>query len=462
MQRLRHAVRRNGLATGTQVPVNPRYQRWRAITFGITWLIYAGLYFTRQAFSVAKVGLGGAGRPAVALTRADLGSVDSAYLTTYMVGQFLFGALGDRFGPRKLLLAGLGLSVVAAVLSGFSTAAIGFIAFAVLQGIAQSTGWSNTSKVMTSWFSVPERGRVIGWWCTHYTVGAAIALPFAGWAMQTFGSKESPYWPAAFWSAAAVVAAIGVIAWFLLVERPEDLGLPPIEVYHADDALLPDAEDSAAVEAPVVEAHALEAQDRSWAVIGEVLRQPGVWLLAVAYFPVKLARYSFYFWGPKFVSESLGSDSLDSSWYAAAMPLGGLVGVIAIGYVSDKLFQSRRAPATILSLLLAAVVMTTGLWPVHNAWLMGGFFFLVGAFLFGPDSIISATASMDFGTKRAAGTATGFVNGVGSIGAILGGYLPGKITTEANWTPMFYVMFIGLFASAIILLPLWRTRPPTA
>ena len=444
------------------MPVNPRYQRWRATTFGITWLIYAGLYFTRQAFSVAKVGLGGAGRPAVTVPRESLGSVDSAYLTTYMVGQFLFGALGDRFGPRKLLLAGLTLSVAAAVLSGFSTGVTAFVAFAALQGVAQATGWSNTSKVMASWFSVPERGRVIGWWCTHYTVGAAIALPFAGWAMQAVGSKESPYWPAAFWSSAAVVGAIGVLAWFTLVERPEDLGLPPIEVYHKDDDLLAEVNESASVEEPVVEAHALEAQDRSWAVIGEVLRQPGVWLLAIAYFPVKLARYSFYFWGPKYVSESLGSSALDSAWYAAAMPLGGLVGVIAIGYVSDKLFQSRRAPATILSLVLAAGMTLIGFWPVHSAWLMGVFFFSVGAFLFGPDSIISATASMDFGTKRAAGTSTGFVNGVGSIGAILGGYLPGKITTEADWTPIFYVMFFGLFASAIILLPLWRTRPPTA
>ena len=35
--------------------MNPRYERWRWQTFGITWLIYAGLYFTRHSFGVAKV-----------------------------------------------------------------------------------------------------------------------------------------------------------------------------------------------------------------------------------------------------------------------------------------------------------------------------------------------------------------------------------------------------------------------
>ena len=68
---------------------------------------------------------------------------------------------------------------------------------------------------------------------------------------------------------------------------------------------------------------------------------------------------------------------------------------------------------------------------------MAAFFFLIGVFLFGPDSMISATASIDFGTKRGAGTATGFVNGIGSIGGILGGYLPGEITTDTDWTPLF-------------------------
>ena len=58
--------------------------------------------------------------------------------------------------------------------------------------------------------------------------------------------------------------------------------------------------------------------------------------------------------------------------------------------------------------------------------------------------MISATAAIDFGTKRGAGTATGFVNGIGSIGAILGGYLPGMMTTETDWTPFFTISLVGL------------------
>src|SRR5688500_17921333 len=82
-----------------------RYERWRWVTFAITWLIYAGFYFTRQSFGVAKAAIEQA--PNIGLTRAQQGDVDSAYGTTYMLGQFLFGALGDRFGPKRILLAGM-------------------------------------------------------------------------------------------------------------------------------------------------------------------------------------------------------------------------------------------------------------------------------------------------------------------------------------------------------------------
>lgn len=439
--------------------MNPRYERWRWITFGVTWLIYAALYFTRQSFAVAKLAF--SSDPHVTLERVDFGKVDAAFLTAYMLGQFIFGPLGDRLGPRRVLLFGITLSVIAAVSSGFATTFIAFAALAIIQGIAQSCGWSNVTKTMSSWFSLRERGRVMGWWCTHYPVGAAIALLFAGWLVEVYGTPQTtaagaveiiPYWPAAFWGPAAVVAVVAVVAAVFLRNRPEDLGLPPIEEYHGEPkSLLAEEVDEGSV-----------APEGSWKLMREVMASPSIWMLAFAYFSIKLTRYAFYFWGPKFVDESLHMDAASSTLIAAAMPVGGMVGVVFVGYVSDKVFQSRRAPAAILSLLAVVGILFFGLSPIRNEWAMAAFFFAVGVFLFGPDSVISATASMDFGTKRGAGTATGFVNGVGSVGGILGGALPGMITTENDWTPLFGVLLIGLTVSACFLAPLWRTKPPTA
>ncbi len=432
-----------------------RYERWRWTTFGVTWLIYASLYLTRKSFSVAKIAFEDDAE--VTLTRDDYGDIDSFYLTTYMFGQFVFGPLGDRFGPRRVLLFGLSLSVVAAVAYGFSTSFLVMALLAVAQGVAQSTGWSNTTKVMSSWFSQRERGRIIGWWCTHYTVGAAVALPLAGYLMTRFGSPRPadeagsaiiPYWPAAFWGAAAMVFIVLVIALFFLRERPEDLDLPSIEEYHQEQ------------ESVILEGDSSpDEPERSWKVIGEVLRVPAIWILGLAYFSIKLTRYAFYFWGPKYIYESLGADAQVSTIIAAAMPIGGVLGVIATGYISDYCFQSRRVPVTILSLLMTAGILLLGFSNIANYWVMAGFFFAVGMFLLGPDTLISATAAIDFGTKKGAGTAAGLINGVGSLGAILGGWLPGYITTEDDWSKLFYVFFVGILVSAVVLVPLWNARP---
>ncbi|MGI9430033.1 MAG: MFS transporter, partial [Bythopirellula sp.] len=435
-----------------------RFERWRWTTFAVTWLIYASLYLTRKSFSVAKIAF--ADDSEVTLTRNDYGLVDSFYLTTYMVGQFIFGPLGDRFGPRRILLFGISLSIAAAVAYGFSTTFFVMALLAVAQGVAQSTGWSNTTKVMSSWFSQRERGRIIGWWCTHYAVGAAVALPLAGYLMTRFGSPRPageagsdivPYWPAAFWGSAALVSIVLLIAWRFLRERPEDVGLSSIEEYHHED-------ETVILEGDVPE----DEPDRSWKVIGEVLRVPSIWLLGLAYFSIKLTRYAFYFWGPKYINESLGADAQESTIIAAALPIGGVLGVIATGYISDYCFQSRRAPVAILSLLVTAGIMLLGLGDITNHWMMAGFFFMVGMFLFGPDTLISGTAAIDFGTKKGAGTAAGVVNGVGSLGAILGGWLPGYLTTENDWSSLFYVFLVGILASAIVLIPMWNAKPYSA
>ena len=76
--------------------------------------------------------------------------------------------------------------------------------------------------------------------------------------------------------------------------------------------------------------------------------------------------------------------------------------------------------------------------------------------------MLSATAAIDFGTMAGAGAATGFINGIGSFGAVLGGYLPGVMTTKSDWTVFFQISLAGLIVSAAVLVPLWRRRPPTA
>jgi OPA family sugar phosphate sensor protein UhpC-like MFS transporter len=211
-----------------------------------------------------------------------------------------------------------------------------------------------------------------------------------------------------------------------------------------------------------------EEKEGSWELIGKVFRSPPVLVMAVVYFLLKPIRYAILFWGPVIASERIASDSFAlAATLPAAFEAAGLVAPIAIGFVSDKLFQARRFPACVVSLLLLAIVLLL-FGPLTSSGSNGGMllaFFLIGLFLFGPDSMVSATAAVDFGTKKGAGSAAGFINGFGSFGQILGVALPGYLMVWFPGADTTVFLFYGFSAAALVagllLLPLWNRVPPT-
>ena len=150
-------------------------QRWRVQIFAITWLAYAAFYFTRKAFAVAKLGIGD--DPSFHLDKMAMANLDAIYLAAYAVGQFTWGILADRFGPRVVVLGGLIISALAALVMGtYATLPI-FATCMLIQGLAQSTGWSGLCKNIGSFFPSEQRGRVLGLWSSCYAFGGLVASP---------------------------------------------------------------------------------------------------------------------------------------------------------------------------------------------------------------------------------------------------------------------------------------------
>lgn len=409
------------------------FKRWRMQIFAVTWLAYAAFYFTRKAFSVAKLGI--AEDPSFMLDKAAMANLDAIYLAAYAVGQFTWGMLADRFGPRVVVLGGLLISAAAAVVMGsYATFPI-FATCMLIQGLAQSTGWAGLCKNIGSFFPAAQRGRVLGLWSSCYAFGGLVASPFAGWWAYTLVGT----WHAAFYSSAAVVALVAVLFFFLQRNKPEDVGLPAVE--------------------PEPQSMAPGANLCSvWAPLREIMRNRTVLTLGLAYFLLKPARYAILLWGPVIVFEQMPSvGKVGAAIIPTAFELAGLLGPIMIGLASDKLFGARRMPACVISLLLLTVTLAAFMAAMHSGSvvMVVGLLFVMGLTLYGPDSMISGAAAIDFGTAKAGATAAGFVNGCGSVGAVLGGLLPGYFDSVTV-----FIVFAGcaLF-SALVLLPHWNSRP---
>jgi len=411
-----------------------RNYRWRI--FATSWLAYMGFYFCRKNFSIAMPLL----EEELGFTLYDFGWIIFAYSLTYMIGQFLNGVLSDRFGPRLIVSIGMSVIVVANVLMGFASTPLLFLLLGILNGSAQSTGWSGTVKNMAPWYSRGERGVIMAWWSTCYVLGAFLATRFAAWSISPNAPFVELGWQRAFWMPPVVLTVIILLFAKFTRNYPVEAGFSNIDEGNIEDEYTesPDGLHS-------------EKKNGGLADILEVLQHPTIWIAGSMYFMIKLTRYAFIFWTPIYLAKHLhmkGSEPGDTaSWYE----LFGFFGVLFAGYTSDKLFSARRFPVAAMMLLgLSAacffeptLIKLGGYWPAISIG-------LIGFMTFGPDTLISGAGAIDIGSPERAATAVGVINGMGSCGALLPPILVPFMQEAYGWDSIFYLFSACALIAAIL------------
>lgn len=396
-------------------------------TFALTWVGYASYYFARKNLSVVKSRL----HDTLGLSTTALGGIDTLYLASYALGMFLSGTIGDRIGARRLLTIGMLGSALMALIFGLSSSAGAFALAFTVNGLFQSTGWPGSVLAMQPFFSRRLRGRVMGVWSTNYQVGGLLATALATFILVRWG------WRAAFVIPAAWVALVGVTLYCFLVERPEDRGLPPVA--EEDEAPAPAA-------TPAV---AIAERPPSFLAL---LRLPVLWALGGSYFGLKMIRYSLLFWLPFYLKQHLHYSEAAAGYLSMPFELGGVVGSVVVGWLSDRYFRTRRLRLAVPLLFvmggaLLAYQALGGIGMVINAALLAA----VGFLLFGPDSLLSGTMAQDLGGRAATGRVAGIINGMGSIGAIFSPVLVAQFTKHLGWDALFYGFFVlTVFAGSLL------------
>ena len=280
--------------------------------YRLSWLAYATYYLGRRSFPVVKKVL----HDKLGLSEAALGRIDTAYLTAYSLGQFLSGFLGDHVGARRLVGYGMLLSAAACVAFGSSSAALVFGVIFAVNGLAQATGWPGTTRAVADFTTPENRGSVMGLFSTCYQVGGFAAVWLAGWLASHYG------WRSAFYVPAVAIAGVGLLILALLPSPP------PTTASGAAASAMPDE--------PTLRSERRAAQLA-------VVKNPTLWFYAASYFCVKIVRYALLFWLPYYLSTAHGYSTELAARVSTAFDGGGLVGVILIGYLSDRSKRFGRA-----------------------------------------------------------------------------------------------------------------------
>ncbi|HEY0234494.1 MAG TPA: MFS transporter, partial [Afipia sp.] len=136
--------------------------------------------------SVVNVGLPVIGRS----LEADAGAqqwIINAYLLPLSALLLLGGAAGDRFGRRRLLIAGVALFAIASIACALAPDRVTMLAGRFAQGIAAAVLMPNSLAILGQTFSGEAKGRAIGLWASTGALAAAVGPVLGGWLIDLGG-----------------------------------------------------------------------------------------------------------------------------------------------------------------------------------------------------------------------------------------------------------------------------------
>ena len=136
--------------------------------------------------SVVNVGLPAIGR-SLHGGADDLQWAVNAYLLPLSALLLLGGALGDRFGKRRLLVIGIVAFAAGSVACASAPNLAWLIAARALQGLAAAMMLPNSLAILGSAFEGPARSRAVGFWAASSAMAAAIGPVLGGWLIDTVG-----------------------------------------------------------------------------------------------------------------------------------------------------------------------------------------------------------------------------------------------------------------------------------
>ena len=397
--------------------------RW----FLVFWLfvLSAVSYLDRVNISIA----GGSIVDAYHLTEVELGKVFSSLVAGYALFQTLGGHLADRYGPRRVLTAGVvwwGIftALTALVPSDIRNAVLVFVAVRFLLGAGEAVIYPAANQFIARWIPVPERGIANGWIFAGVGAGAGLTPPLITYLMVHHG------WRSSFWVCAIIGFVAGAI-WFIAArdfpsEHPRvsesELALIQSGLTIKTDSAGPD-------KAPVL---------IPWK---RVIRSREVWAVTVSYFCYGYVAWIFFSWFYRYLAKVRGLDLKASAFYSMLPFLAMLVCCLIGGSLNDRLTK-WRGPRLGRSILAAFAMGAAAIFIAFGAQvqgvrlaslvLAGG----AGALYLSQSSFWSVTADIAAGS---AGSVSGFMNMGGQIGGALTGSLTPWIAVRYGWTASFLV-----------------------
>jgi OPA family glycerol-3-phosphate transporter-like MFS transporter len=394
------------------------------------------------------------------MPKEAFGIIFAAGTITYAFSFLINGPLTDKIGGKRAMLIGATGSALMNILLGVVVYGILVehwalnltLAFSVIYALNmyfQSYGAVAIVKVNASWFHVRERGIFGGIFGILISLGLYFAFDWSQAVvnMTEHLNPENPQYWLVFFIPAAILLFWVLVDVFVLRDTPGQAGFTD---FNTGDA------SSGEADTP------FNLKD----ILLRIFTNRVIIIVGLIEFCTGVLRNGVMHWFPIFAKEQIVADpALAGGWnfwlnnWGLMLMLAGAGGGMLAGWMSDHLFGSRRAPVAGIFytvLLLAVIGMTFSLFGNPNQ--LGVLVCVVSVAVIGTHGMLSGTATMDFGGKKAAATAVGLIDGLVYLGTGVQSLSLGFITSW-NWQywPVFLIPFavIGIGLTRMI----WHAIP---
>ncbi len=399
-------------------------------TSHVRWLLVCWLFILSAVSYLDRVNISVAGRSIAeeyGLSNVQLGYVFSAMLTGYALFQTVGGRLADRFGPRRVLTAGVvwwGIftALTALVPANIQGALFLFVAIRFLLGAGEAVVYPSSNQFVAQWIPVHERGVANGWIFAGVGAGAGLSPPLITYCMLHYG------WRSSFWGCAIIGLIVGAIWYQAARDSPAE---------HPDVS----ASELATIRSGLPIETDLSAKNAGLVPWRIVLRSREVMAVTASYFCFGYTAWIFFSWFFIYLAQVRGLNLKSSAFYAMLPPVAMSVCSLVGGAISDRLTKWRgprlgRCGLAGFSIALAGMFIAFGSQVdsarLASVVLAGG----AGALYLSQSSYWSVSADI---AGKASGSVSGFMNTGAQIGGAVTASLTPAIAARFGWTASFLV-----------------------
>jgi MFS transporter, AAHS family, 4-hydroxybenzoate transporter len=347
--------------------------------------------------------------------KAAFGGVFGAGLAGFMLGATLLGNLGDRFGRKRMIVAGSFLFGLFTLASAFAQGLTSLLVLRTIAGVGLGGSIPNAIALMTEYAPVRVRATRIGIMFAGYTIGSALGGFIAAWLIPAHG------WPSVFVAggilpmvlAAALVFALPESVRFLMLKRGRaGLALPLLRRLRPELDLRPGT------------AIVMQETQHSGLPVRQLFaggRAPMTALLWLAFAANMVSLHFLTSWLPTVIADT-GVPLAHAVIVTALLQAGGTAGTLLVGLLLDRI-----GTRGIVAAFLAAVpcVASLGQFGTGETPLML-LVTVAGMCIIGGQAGINALAGTLYPTYMRS-TGTGWAFGMGRFGSILGPVIGGQL-----------------------------------